>query len=432
MTHDAHAPAARQEPMGRVAVASLIGTTIEFFDFYAYGIAAALVLNTAFFPELSETASTLAAFSTFAVAFLARPIGSMLFGHFGDRIGRKSVLIVSLLLMGLSTVAIGLVPDYGSIGLTAAVILVVLRVLQGIGLGGEWGGAALLATEHAPEGKRGFYGMFPQLGPAVGFIAANAVFLVVRLNQDAETFATWGWRVPFVSSIVLVLIGLWIRVKISETPVFQRVMDAQDQARIPVLDVFRHEWRHLLLGAGVMTIQYTLFYTATTYCLAYGTRTLRIPQTTMLTLTMLAVLALAAGTIVSSPLSDRVGRKKVIVTACAASIVWGPAMFPLMNTGNLALIWLALAGALGIMGLCFGPMAAFLPELFPTRFRYSGAGMAYSIGGILGGSLPPLVATALQAAYGSTAVGLFVAAVGAISLACALAVRETVHRGLDH
>ena len=382
MTHDAHAPAARQEPMGRVAVASLIGTTIEFFDFYAYGIAAALVLNTAFFPELSETAGTLAAFSTFAVAFLARPIGSMLFGHFGDRIGRKSVLIVSLLLMGLSTVAIGLVPDYGSIGLTAAVILVVLRVLQGIGLGGEWGGAALLATEHAPEGKRGFYGMFPQLGPAVGFIAANAVFLVVRLNQDAETFATWGWRVPFVSSIVLVLIGLWIRVKISETPVFQRVMDAQDQARIPVLDVFRHEWRHLLLGAGVMTIPYTLFYTATTYCLAYGTRTLRIPQTTMLTLTMLAVLALA--------------------------------------------------GALGIMGLCFGPMAAFLPELFPTRFRYSGAGMAYSIGGILGGSLPPLVATALQAAYGSTAVGLYVAAVGAISLACALAVRETVHRGLDH
>lgn len=356
----------RQEPMGRIAVASLIGTTIELFDFYAYGIAAALVLNTAFFPQLSETAGTLAAFSTFAVAFLARPVGSMLFGHWGDRVGRKSVLIVSLLLMGLSTVAIGLVPSYASIGIIAPILLVTLRLLQGIGLGGEWGGAALLATEHAPEGKRGFYGMFPQLGPAIGFIAANAVFLVVRLNQDAATFASWGWRIPFVASILLVAVGLWIRVRISETPVFRRAMEAQELATVPIAELLRTQWRHLLLGAGVMMVQYTLFYTATTYCLSYGTKTLKIEQTTMLTLTMLAVVALAVGTVISSPLSDRVGRKKVIVASSLLGVVWGPAMFPLMDTGNYALVWLALAGALGIMGLCFGPMAAFLPELFPT------------------------------------------------------------------
>lgn len=418
--------------MGRIALASLVGTTIEFYDFYAYGIAAALVLNTAFFPELSETAGTLAAFSTYAVAFFARPIGSVIFGHWGDRVGRKSVLIVSLLMMGISTVLIGLLPGYSTLGIAAAALLVILRFVQGVGLGGEWGGAALLATEHAPADKRGLWGMFPQLGPSFGFILANAIFLGVRLNIDAAAFASWGWRVPFIASIVLVVVGLWIRLSIAETPVFKKAIEQESLSRVPFLDLVRHEWAHLLLGSGVMMVQYTLFYTATTYCLSYGTKALKIPQVSMLTITMLAVLALALGTVISSPLSDRIGRKRVLTMACVLGIVWGLVMFPLMDTRSYPLVWLALAGALFVMGLCFGPMAAFLPELFPTRFRYSGAGLAYSIGGILGGSLPPLILTALQARWGSSVAGLYVSAVAVISLLCLLPIRETRHVSLDH
>ncbi|MCH8627315.1 MFS transporter, partial [Arsenicicoccus piscis] len=346
--------------MGRIALASLVGTTIEFYDFYAYGIAAALVLNTAFFPELSETAGTLAAFSTYAVAFFARPIGSVIFGHWGDRVGRKSVLIVSLLMMGISTVLIGLLPGYSTLGIAAAALLVILRFVQGVGLGGEWGGAALLATEHAPADKRGLWGMFPQLGPSFGFILANAIFLGVRLNIDAAAFASWGWRVPFIASIVLVVVGLWIRLSIAETPVFKKAIEQESLSRVPFLDLVRHEWAHLLLGSGVMMVQYTLFYTATTYCLSYGTKALKIPQVSMLTITMLAVLALALGTVISSPLSDRIGRKRVLTMACVLGIVWGLVMFPLMDTRSYPLVWLALAGALFVMGLCFGPMAAFL------------------------------------------------------------------------
>ncbi|GAB3294835.1 MFS transporter [Epidermidibacterium keratini] len=411
--------------MRRVAVASLIGTTIEFYDFYAYGIAAALVLNTAFFPELSDTAGTLAAFSTYAVAFAARPIGAIIFGHWGDRIGRKAVLIASLLTMGIATVLIGLLPGYETLGIWAAAILVVLRFLQGVGLGGEWGGAALLATEHAPEGRRGFYAMFPQLGPSIGFILANGLFLIVRLNVSEENFASWGWRIPFIASLALVVVGLWVRVTVAETPAFKKAAESDKLSRVPFVELLQREWKHVLLGAGVMMLQYTLFYTATTYCLSYGTKVLGIPQQDMLLMTLLAVLALAAGTIASATLSDRLGRKKVLVAGAAAGVIWGFVMFPLINTETYFLVWLALAGALGIMGVTFGPMAAYLPELFPTRLRYSGAGLAYSVGGILGGSLPPIVATYLNANFGSYTVGLYISFVGLISLACTLAVRET-------
>lgn len=415
----------KQTSMRRVAVASLIGTTIEFYDFYAYGIAAALVLNTAFFPELSSTAGTLAAFSTYAVAFAARPIGAIIFGHWGDRIGRKAVLIASLLTMGIATVLIGLLPGYETLGIWAAAILVVLRFLQGVGLGGEWGGAALLATEHAPAGRRGFYAMFPQLGPSIGFILANGLFLIVRLNVSEENFASWGWRIPFIASLALVVVGLWVRVTVAETPAFKKAAESDTLARVPLVELLKSEWKHVLLGAGVMMLQYTLFYTATTYCLSYGTKVLGIPQQDMLLMTLLAVLALAAGTIASAVLSDRLGRKKVLVAGAAAGIVWGLVMFPLINTEIYFLVWLALAGALGIMGVTFGPMAAYLPELFPTRLRYSGAGLAYSVGGILGGSLPPIVATYLNAEFGSYTVGLYISLVGLISLACTLAIRET-------
>ncbi|MGH3586673.1 MAG: MFS transporter, partial [Pseudonocardia sp.] len=294
-------------PLSRIAVASFIGTAIEFYDFYIYGTAAALVFSDAFFPELSDAAALLASLSTFAVAFLSRPIGSVLFGHWGDRIGRKSMLIASLLLMGLSTFAIGLLPGYAAIGIGAPLLLVSLRFLQGIGLGGEWGGAALLATEHAPPGKRGLYALFPQLGAPAGFILANVLFLLLDVTLSDEAFASWGWRIPFLASIVLVAVGMYVRVRISETPVFEQAMKAKQQSKIPFVDLMTGQWRELLLGAGIMVIQYALFYTATTYMLAYGTD-VGIDRSTMLGLTLVGMVALAACVFVSGRLSDRIGR----------------------------------------------------------------------------------------------------------------------------
>ncbi|MBB3726384.1 MFS transporter [Nonomuraea dietziae] len=420
------APAVAQPSRTRIAAASLIGTAIEFYDFYIYGTAAALVLNTAFFPEMDNLAGRLAAFSTFAVAFVSRPLGSAIFGHWGDRIGRKSMLVVSLLLMGLSTVAIGLLPGYTAMGVAAPVLLVLLRFTQGIGLGGEWGGAALLATEHAPPGKRGFYAMFPQLGPSVGFIAANGLFLILGAVLTDEQFVSWGWRLPFVASLLLVVIGLYVRLKISETPVFQAAMDERKIAKVPFVGLMRHQWRRVLLGAGAMVVTYTLFYTATTYCLSYGTATLGIPRTTMLALTMIGVLFMAAGTVVSSLVSDRLGRRRTLIAGTGVAIAWGLVMFPLMQTASVPLVGLALSGALALMGLIFGPMGAFLPELFRTEYRYSGASVAYSLGGVLGGAVPPLIATQMQASgLGVFSVGVYVSAMAVLSLLCLLALPET-------
>ncbi|MGR6916518.1 MFS transporter [[Actinomadura] parvosata] len=415
----------------RIAAASLIGTAIEFYDFYIYGTAAALVLNTAFFPKMDSVAGTLASFSTFAVAFISRPLGSAVFGHWGDRVGRKSMLVVSLLVMGLSTVLIGLLPGYATMGVLAPVLLVLLRFTQGIGLGGEWGGAALLATEHAPPGKRGLYAMFPQLGPSAGFIVANGLFLILGAALSDGQFESWGWRLPFVASLLLVIVGLYVRLKISETPVFQAAMEERRIAKVPFAGLMRHQWRRVLLGAGAMTVAYTLFYTATTYCLAYGTDTLEIPRTTMLALTMVGVVFMAAGTVASAMVSDRLGRRRTLIWGTAVAVAWGLVMFPLMETRSIFLVGLALAGALALMGLIFGPMGAYLPELFRTEYRYSGASVAYSLGGVLGGAVPPLVATGMQAGgLGVMAIGGYVSAMALLSLLCLLALPETGDRAL--
>jgi MFS family permease len=306
------------------------------------------------------------------------------------------------------------------------VLLVLLRFTQGIGLGGEWGGAALLATEHAPPGKRGLYAMFPQLGPSVGFIVANGLFLVLGETLSDGEFGAWGWRLPFVASLLLVIVGLYVRLKISETPVFQAAMDERRIARVPFAGLMRHHWRRVLLGAGAMTVAYTLFYTATTYCLAYGTTALKIPKTTMLGLTMAGVVFMAAGTVASAMVSDRLGRRRTLLTGTGVAVVWGLVMFPLMETGSVLLVGVALAGALGLMGLVFGPMGAYLPELFRTQYRYSGASVAYSLGGVLGGAVPPLVATSLQASgAGVMGVGAYVSAMALLSLLCLLALPET-------
>nr|WP_193789281.1 MFS transporter [Streptomyces sp. SID5468] len=416
--------------MRRVAVASFVGTAIEFYDFYIYGTAAALVLNHAFFPNLSPLNATLASFSTYAVAFVARPVGSVLFGHFGDRVGRKSVLVVSLLLMGLSTALVGALPGYGTWGAAAPVLLVVLRFTQGIGLGGEWGGAALLAVEHAPGRRRGLYAAFPQLGPSVGFFAATGIFWVLSGCLSDAAFTSWGWRIPFLLSFVLVAVGLFVRLKISETPVFARAMAANEAGRVPVADVLRRHPRELLLGAGGMVVAYGLFYTATTYCLAYATGTLKLARGTMLGLSMVACVFLAAGTWLAATRSDRAGRRTLVLAGSGAAAIWGLVLFPLLDTKQPLLVAVAIGGALFLMGVIYGPMGAFLPELFSTHVRYSGASLAYNLGGVLGGSVAPLVSTRLQAAYGSHAVGWYLTAMALVSVGCVLALPETREREL--
>lgn len=436
MTGDDAAAAWVQDPvqppsMGKVAVASFVGTAIEFYDFYIYGTASALVLGDIFFPELSPISRTLASLSTFAVAFIARPLGSVIFGHFGDRVGRKSMLIVSLLLMGLSTLAVGMLPGYQTLGLAAPIILVLLRLLQGIGLGGEWGGAALIATEHAPAGRRALYGMFPQLGPAVGYLCGSAVFLVLGAVLADAAFQSWGWRVPFLVSAVLILTGLYVRLQISETPAFRRLLAQQRQSRVPFGELFARHTPQVLLGAGAMTICYALFYTATTYSLAYGTKTLGMSNTVLLLGTMVGVVFMAVGTGVTSVLADRFGRRPVLAVSCLLALAWGFAVFPLFDTTSVPLVWLALAGLLGLMGATFGPMGAYLPELFSTRTRYSGAALAYSLGGVLGGALAPLLATKLQTSFGSWSVGAYLSALAVVSLVCVLALPETRQQQFD-
>ncbi|MGI5467880.1 MFS transporter [Streptomyces sp. CA-132043] len=429
-TAGAAAPDGSPESLRRVAVASFIGTAIEFYDFYIYGTAAALVLNQAFFPTLDPVNATLASFSTYAVAFAARPLGSIVFGHFGDRVGRKSVLVVSLLLMGLSTAFVGLLPGYATLGIWAPVLLILLRFVQGIGLGGEWGGAALLAVEHAPKKRRGLYAAFPQLGPSVGFFAATGIFWLLSSSLADGAFRSWGWRIPFLLSFLLVAVGLFVRLKISETPVFAKVMDAQEASKVPTLDVIRGHWRELLLGSGGMIIAYGLFYTATTYCLSYATGTLGVSRNTMLGLSLVACLFLAAGTWLAATRSDGAGRRRLILAGCGLAVVWGLILFPLLDTESPVLVALALGGALFCMGVVYGPMGAYLPELFGTKVRYSGASLAYNLGGVLGGAVSPLIATRLQSAFGSSSVGWYVSAMAVVSLLCVLALPETREREL--
>ncbi|WP_231644739.1 MFS transporter [Sciscionella sediminilitoris] len=407
--------------MGRIAVASFIGTAIEFYDFYLYATASALVINKQFFPNLGATVGQLAAFSTFAVAFIARPLGSLFFGHFGDRIGRKSMLIASLLTMGISTVAIGLIPGYATIGIAAPILLVVLRFAQGIGLGGEWGGAALLAAEHAPKGKRGWYGMYPQLGPSIGFFFASGGFLLLSATMDESTFNAWGWRVPFLASALLVLVGLFVRLRIAETPEFSKVLDSGDRARMPLVEMARRAPWRLLGGSGAIVVCYVLFYTATTFCISYGTSELHLSKQTMLTCAIIAVWAMALATIGSSIASDRFSRRSVLIVGCGYAVVVGLVMFPLIDTGNPVLICVALALALAGMGWTYGPLGAYLPELFAVRYRYSASSFAYNLGGVLGGALAPNLATLLFAAYGGFSVGLYVAGAAVLSLVCVIA-----------
>lgn len=410
----------------RIVVASFIGTAIEFYDFYIYGTAAALVFGTLFFPSFSPTAGTLAALATFAVGFVARPLGAVLFGHWGDRLGRKSMLIASLLIMGCSTVAVGLVPTFASWGVWAPITLVVLRFLQGVGLGGEWGGAVLMATEHAPPGKRGLYSAFPQLGPAVGFILGNVFFLVLSAAMTAEQFLAYGWRIPFLASGVLLVIGFYIRMKIAESPIFEAAAEKREQSRVPVADLFRSQPRVLLLATLSFVLAHTLFYTVTTFCLSYGTTALQLPRTTMLTGALVAAAVMGVATLYFATVSDRLGRRRVCMAAAAGAALWAFPLFWLIDTRDPILIGVGLVGGLFFFGMLYGPMGAFLPELFRVRYRYSGASLAYSAAGIVGGGISPLIATNLLATTGASwPISLYLVGIAAVCFVAVLLLRET-------
>ncbi|MGQ0573840.1 MAG: MFS transporter [Pseudonocardia sp.] len=418
--------------MKKIAIASCTGTTIEFYDFFIYGTAAALVFGKLFFPALGPAAGTVAAFATFGVAFVARPFGSILFGHFGDRVGRKKTLIATLLLMGLSTVAIGLMPTAGAIGAAAPVVVVFLRILQGLAVGGEWAGATLLTAENAPKARRGFYAMFPQLGPAIAFTLASATFLVTALAMSDEAFLAYGWRIPFIASILLVGVGLYVRINIDETPVFRGELAAAGAAKVPFVEALRHQTREVLLGAGMMTMIFAFFYIAVSYLTSYGTTVLGLGRPTVLALGIAGGVAFALTIAGSAVLSDRVGRRRVVIWANAAAIAWALLLFPILDTGSPVAFGIGLCVTLAIVGVSYGPVGAYLPELFSTRHRYTGAGLAYNLAGVLGGAIPPLLAAALAATYGGAAIGWYLAAMAALSLVCTIALGETREADLEN
>lgn len=399
----------------RIAFASFIGTAIEFYDFYIYAMAAALVIGQVFFPASDPAAQSLNALLTFGLAFIARPLGALLFGHFGDRQGRKSTLAASLLVMGSSTFLIGLLPGYDILGVWAPVLLCLLRFGQGLGLGGEWAGAALLATEYAPEGKRGWYGMFPQLGPSIGFLLATLTFLALSLGLSETQFTHWGWRVPFIISAVLVLVGLYVRFKLAETPAFTQARSEHHLHRWPLKTLLLQHARAIVLGALSMGICYHLFYTATVFCLSYGTKTLHIPRPVFLALLCMAVIGMAAATPLSAWWADRAGRRPVLLVGQLLALLLGFMLAPLLGSGQLLWIALFLFLALFLMGVTFAPMGAFLPEQFPVPVRYSGAGLTYQLGGILGASFAPAIAQFLVQQGGLTWVGWYMSVMAAIS-----------------
>jgi len=390
----------------RVLLASLVGTSVEFYDFYIYATAAALVFGPLFFPAESQSAQLMAAYASLGLAFVARPLGASVFGHFGDRIGRKSTLVASLMLMGGSTLAIAFLPTYETIGWMAPLILCVLRFGQGFGLGGEWGGAALLAVENAPPGWRARYGMFPQLGAPVGFIAANGLFLLLGVLLTPEQFRDWGWRLPFLASAILVALGLWVRLSLTETPAFAAALAEAPPPKVPLAELLRDHLLPTLAGMFGVVACFAIFYLATAFALGYGTTTLGYPRETFLALQLGGILFMAAGIVIAGWLSDRFQPRAVLMGGCAAAIVVGFLMAPLM-TGGIGPLFLFLALALTVMGFVYGPLGAWLPSLFPARVRYTGASMAFNVGGILGGAVAPMAAQQLSEWDGLTRRPLF-------------------------
>jgi MFS family permease len=409
----------------RVLGASLIGTAVEFYDFYIYATAASLVIGPLFFPSTSSSAQLLLAYASFGVAFVARPVGAVVFGHYGDRIGRKTTLVASLLIMGGSTMAIGLLPSYATLGWIAPLILCLLRFGQGFGLGGEWGGAALLAVENAPSGWRARYGMFPQLGAPVGFIAANGSFLLLGLFLTPDQFRLWGWRLPFLASALLVAVGLWVRLKLTETPEFRASLTKEAPPKVPIAEAFRSHWAAIVGGTFGVVACFAIFYIATAFALGYGTTTLGYSRNEFLQMQLGAILFMAIGILLSGWLADRFTPARVLTGGCIGTIGTGMLLPVMLGSGSGVLVFGFLALALLVMGFVYGPLGAWLPDLFPARVRYTGVSIAFNVGGMIGGGLTPFVAQALADKGGLGGVGLYLAGAGGASLVALLMLKAS-------
>ena len=403
----------------RVLFASLVGTTIEFFDFYVYATAAVIVFPHLFFPSADPTSAMLQSFATFSIAFFARPFGAVVFGHFGDKVGRKATLVAALMTMGVSTVAIGLLPTYATIGVWAPLLLALCRFGQGLGLGGEWGGAVLLATENAPEGKRSWYAMFPQLGAPIGFILSAGTFLVLGETLSNEDFLAWGWRLPFILSVLLVIIGLYVRLKITETPEFQKAIDKHERVQVPITQILKSHKRSLVLGTFVALATFVLFYLMTVFALSWGTAKLGYSREQFLVVQMTGVVFFGLMIPVSGILSDRYGRRLMLVLTTIGIGIFGIFMGPLLAGGLAGAFACSIIG-LGLMGMTYGPIGAALASPFPTSVRYTGASMTFNLASIFGASLAPYIATWLATTYSLNFVGYYLAAAAVITLVCLL------------
>lgn len=434
------APPSSRNTRRRVIGASTIGTTIEFYDFYAYATAAVVVFPELFFPKSDNpTVGLLASLATFGLAFVARPLGSILFGHFGDRVGRKATLIGALLTMGIATFIIGCLPTYDQIGLWAPTLLALMRFCQGIGLGGEWSGAALLATENAAEGHRARAAMWPQLGAPFGFLLANGLFLVlvtIMNHSDGDIkgdFLSWGWRVPFLCSAVMVVIGLWVRFRLDETPVFQETLDKGEDVKVPTAEVFKVAWKQVLLGTFVMVSTYTLFYIVTTWFLSFGIadsedgKGLGIEYEHFLVIQLIAACFFVIGIPIAGHLADTIGRRKFLTIISCVILIYCLAFQQFLDPETATELSAGIFLSLGmlLMGLIFGPMSAVLPEMFPTNVRYTGSGIAYNVASILGAAIAPFIAVALATNYGPWAVGIYLGVVTLVSLIAIRLMPET-------
>ncbi|MEN8382923.1 MFS transporter [Acinetobacter radioresistens] len=416
----------------RVLFASLVGTTIEFFDFYIYATAAVIVFPHLFFPVGSGSAAVLQSLATFAIAFIARPIGAALFGHLGDRIGRKATLVAALLTMGISTVCIGLLPTYAQIGIIAPLLLALCRLGQGLGLGGEWSGAVLLATENAPEGKRAWYGMFPQLGAPIGFILATGSFLLLGALMSEEAFLQWGWRIPFIASAALVIVGLYIRLKLHETPAFQKVLDKQKEVNIPFKEVFTKHFSMLVLGTVAAICTFVVFYLTTVFALNWATTQLGYSRGEFLELQLIATLCFAAFIPLSAVFAEKFGRKATSIGVCIAAALFGLVFSSMLESGSTLVVFLFLCTGLAIMGMTYGPIGTVLSELFPTSVRYTGSALTFNLAGIFGASFAPLIATKLAENYGLAAVGYYLSAASILSLIAFMLIRETKNEDVNN
>jgi metabolite-proton symporter len=405
----------------RVLFASLIGTTIEFFDFYVYATASVIVFPKLFFPAADPTSAVLQSFATFSIAFFARPLGAALFGHYGDRIGRKATLVAALLTMGLSTVAIGLLPGYATLGVVAPLLLALCRFGQGLGLGGEWGGAVLLATENAPPSKRAWYGMFPQLGAPIGFILSNGSFLILAEVMTDAQFLAWGWRIPFIASALLVLVGLWVRLKITETPDFKRAIERQERVRVPIAKVFAEEGGLLAAGTFGAVATFVLFYLMTVFALNWGTTALHFTKAQFLPLQMTGVVFFGLTIPLSAILADRIGYVKTLALTTVAIAIFGLVFAQIFGSGSTMGVLAFLIIGFSLMGLTYGPLGTALAEPFPVAVRYTGASLAFNLAGIIGASLAPYIATTLATTYGLASVGWYLSVAAGVTLVALLA-----------